>query len=137
MTQDPTSLERLFFAWVDRVLPSTIPVHTVAYHFNLYEGMSSVHVQLTGTNSFQPGEVPEQDYWPGEPTFSTEEDVFEVPFSSAGANWKQWLEKSKGLVLAYLSCGSRSAILKQSQGVSIGFVDGDMHILWRPGGPIV
>ncbi len=67
MSQDPTSLERFFFAWVDRVLPSTVPAHTAAYHFNLYEGVSSVHVQLTGTDSFQPGEVPERDYWRASP----------------------------------------------------------------------
>jgi len=134
MSTGVPSLDRAFFAWVDRVLPAPIPPGTVAYHVNLYEGTDAVHIQLTGTDSFRPGEVPARDYWPGEPTFSTEEDVFEIPFSSAGGNWQQWLETSKDLVLTYLSGGSQSGVLKRSLGVSIGFVDGDMHILWQPGG---
>jgi hypothetical protein len=56
-------------------------------HVNLYEGMNSVHVQLVGTTSFSPGENPERDYWPGEETFSTGEDIFEIPFTVAGADW--------------------------------------------------
>jgi len=59
-------------------------------HVNLYEGMNSVHVQLVGTTSFSPGENPERDYWPGEETFSTGEDIFEIPFTVAGADWREW-----------------------------------------------
>jgi hypothetical protein len=115
-----------FFAWVDAALGRPIPTETVAFHFNLYEGTDSVHVQLMGTDSFEGGE----EYWPGRETFTTGEDIFEVPFESAGAEWPQWLESLKILVRAYIDSGSRSAVLRNSRGVGIGFVDGDMYVLW-------
>ncbi len=59
-----------FFAWMDRALSQSIPHTTVAFHINLYEGESSVHVQLVGAESFVPGEGPERAYWPGAETFS-------------------------------------------------------------------
>ena len=120
------SVKNEFFAWVDAVLARPIPTETVAFHFNLYEGTDSVHVQLTGTDSFEGGE----EYWPGRETFTTGEDIFEVPFESAGAEWPQWLESLKILVRAYIDSGKRSSVLRSSQGVGIGFVDGDMYVLW-------
>ena len=81
------SIRSEFFSWVDRALAQPLPIQTVAFHFNLYEGTDSVHVQVAGNSSFDPVE-----YWPGEETCSTGEDIFEVPFSVAGANWEQWLE---------------------------------------------
>lgn len=115
-----------FFSWVDQALSRHLPENTVAFHFNLYEGADSVHVQLMGTESFEGG----GEYWPGHQTFSTGEDIFEVPFESAGPEWPQWLESLKMLVGAYIASGNKSPLLRSSQGVGIGFVDGDMHLLW-------
>jgi len=123
------SVKNEFFAWVDAALGRSIPTETVAFHFNLYEGAASVHVQLMGTDSFEGGE----QYWPGRETFTTGEDIFEVPFESAGAAWPQWLESLKIVVLAYIDSGNRSALLRSSQEVGIGFVDGDMYVLWPRG----
>jgi hypothetical protein len=120
------SIKREFFAWVDSALCETIPKSTVAFHFNLYEGTESIHVQLVGAGSFEGG----SEYWPGSETFSTGENVFEVPLQFAGPEWPQWLESTKQLVSAYLVSGARSSTLRSSLGVGIGFVDGDMHVLW-------
>ena len=117
-----------FFAWADRVLSGALPESVVAFHFNLYEGIDSVHVQIVGTESFNP----EGGHWPGKETFSSGEDVFHVPFGSLGSNWQEWLEAMKILVGDYLSGGRQSDVLHRSQGVGIGFVDGDMYVLWRP-----
>ena len=117
-----------FFAWADEALAQPMPSNTVAYHFNLYEGTDSVHVQIMGTNSFEGGE----QYWPGDRTFSTGENVYYVPFESAGAEWPEWLQSLKQLVSDYIASGRRSDVLRLSRGVGIGFVDGDMYVLWRP-----
>jgi len=117
-----------FFAWADHVLEQAIPPGTVGFHFNLYEGIDSVHVQLTGTDSF----VTKPEYWPGEETFSTGENIFEVPFVVAGDTWQEWLVTLKALVSSYITSGERSEVLKKSHGVGIGFVDGDMYVLWQP-----
>ena len=117
-----------FFAWADYVLAREIPSSTVGFHFNLYEGIDSVHVQLTGIDSF----VTKPEYWPGEEIFSTGEYIFEVPFVVAGDTWQEWLVSLKALVSSYIASGERSVVLKKSQGVGIGFVDGDMYVLWQP-----
>lgn len=119
------------FSWLDKVLSQPLPVRTEAFHINLYEGTDSVHVQLVGTEAFVPGVNPSSDYWPSDETFSTGEDIFEVPFDVAGVDWPQWLNNSIDLFHAYLASGRRSDVLRSSRGVGIGFVDGDMHIIWQ------
>ena len=47
------AIKREFFSWIDTVLTEPIPKSTVAFHFNLYEGTDSIHVQLIGTDSFE------------------------------------------------------------------------------------
>ncbi|MHA6492969.1 hypothetical protein ACX0MV_06920 [Pseudomonas borbori] len=121
-----SAVQNDFFLWLDEVLSKALPKNTAAFHFNLYEGSESVHVQLMGTDSF----VGVTDYWPGNETFSTEEAVFEVPFESAGDEWPEWLEYLKRLVSSYITTGNNSAVLRNSKGVGIGFVDGDMYVLW-------
>ncbi len=113
------------FAWLDQVLSRDIPSHTFGFHFNLYEDLESVHVQLVGTGSF----VVEPTYWPGEETFTTGEDVFVVPFSVAGATWQEWLKSIQTLLSEYLERGEQATVLRRFQGVGLGFVDGDMHVL--------
>lgn len=117
-----------FFAWVDEALAQPIAEGTVAFHFNLYEGTDSVHVQIIGTDSFEATE----DDLEGDETFSTGEDVFYVPFKDAGADWTDWLKSLKHLVSEYIASGERSDVLRRSRGVSIGFVDGDICVVWQP-----
>ncbi|GAB3358761.1 hypothetical protein [Lysobacter tyrosinilyticus] len=131
MTGPNSSIKAAFFAWLDSTLSQPIPARTEAFHFNLYEGTDSVHVQLVGTEAFCPGEDPSTDYWPSAETFSTGEDIFEVPFSVAGPDWRAWLKTLIGLVNSYISDGFRSDILRSKLGIGIGFVDGDMHVLWH------
>ena len=126
------SIQNSLFSWIDSALSQAIPAETVAFHFNLYEGIDSVHVQLTGTKTFDPGENPLTDYWPGPEVFSTGENIFEVPLTVAGADWQEWLKTLMDMVTTYLAQGAKSSILRDSSGVGIGFVDGDMHLLWQP-----
>lgn len=131
MDQSLSSVRDAFFLWADRVLSQRIPEATVAFHFNLYEGVESVHLQLMGTDSFVAGEVPEQDYWPGGETFCTGEDVFEIPLCVAGGDWRAWLQTSMELARSYIASGARSSVLTSTRGVGMGFVDGDMYVLWQ------
>jgi hypothetical protein len=120
------------FAWIDEALSKALPERTVAFHFNLYEGVDSVHVQLIGTDAFAVGETPERDYWPSSETFTTGEDIFEIPFDVAGPDWRQWLVTSMDMLRSYMATGDKSDVFRVSKGVGVGFVDGDMHVLWQP-----
>jgi hypothetical protein len=121
------AVESDFYDWADDALARKIPATTIAFHFNLYQGTESVHVQIMGTEFFSE----EGEYWPGEENFSTGENIFHVPFADAGAEWPEWLESVKQLVIGYIESGKMAAVLRRSQGVGIGFVDGDMEVIWR------
>ncbi|THF62782.1 hypothetical protein E6C76_16035 [Pseudothauera nasutitermitis] len=107
-----SSISQAFFAWADQALSQPIPSSTVAFHFNLYEGRESVHVQLIGIDSFVLGDVSERDYWPGSETFSTGENIFEIPFSVAGAGWQEWQQTSIAMAQSYIINGNKSNVLK-------------------------
>lgn len=76
-----------FYGWISKSLSREIPPETVGIHFNFYEAEGSIHIQLFGMSSYQSGEDPVRDYWPGEETFSTEENVFEYPIGKLGDSW--------------------------------------------------
>ncbi|WP_282296454.1 hypothetical protein [Stenotrophomonas sp. PS02289] len=126
-----TSTRTSFYYWIDAALSQAIPENTEAFHFNLYEGRDSVHVQLVGNETFDPGDSPGTYYWPGAETFSTGEAIFEVPFSVAGDDWQAWLSTLTQWIDDYIANGSMSSVLRSRQGVGLGFVDGDMYVRWR------
>lgn len=125
------STKTSFFSWIDAALSGPIPETTEAFHFNLYEGRDSVHVQLVGNETFDPGDTPGTYYWPGAETFSTDEEIFEVPFSLAGEDWRAWLSTLTQWIDEYIADGSMSPVLRGRKGVGLGFVDGDMYVRWR------
>ena len=131
MTELRAVVQENLFRWFDEALSNPLPDSVIAFHVNLYEGMNSVHVQLVGTTSFSSGEDPERDYWPGDESFSTGEDIFEIPFTVAGANWLEWLNTSKEMIRSYVDHGEQAERIRVSDGIGIGFVDGDMTILWQ------
>ncbi len=45
--------------------------------------------------------------------------------------WESILEKVMATVNAYLEQGRNRDILKSRQAVAVGFVDGDVELLWR------
>lgn len=125
MTFTP-SLQRAFDTWVDGALTRKIPKQTVAFHFNLYESIGEFHVQLIGAEEFSrddPG-------WPCAETFSTGEDIFAVPHAVVGAQWEACLEAAEAAVRRYMETGSKAAVLRASRGVGVGFVDGDVEVVW-------
>ena len=124
------SIKKDFYNWIDQAVSMNIPDETKGFHFNFYEGEDSVHIQLFGMKSFESGEDPVRDYWPGNETFSTEENVFEIPYEILGEGWESWLEKTLEFLKEYLVRGNKSKVLKRYQGVGAGFVDGDMYLIW-------
>ena len=131
MDDQRAATEARFFAWADAILSKPIPEGTEAFHFNLYEGENSVGVQLWGTEAFEPGDNPETGYWPADPTFSSGEDLFRIPFSVAGDAWPEWLRTATDFVKSYIEGGRYSGVMRSRKGVSIGFVDGDMYVVWQ------
>jgi hypothetical protein len=61
---------------------------------------------------------------------STDEDLFEIPRSGKKDDWKEGLDLAMALVSSYLQQGAQAPRLKSSRAVTVGFVDGDIEIVY-------
>ncbi len=112
--------------WLDNVLNRDIPENVVAFCFNLYDdGDEMWSMELIGAGQFDP----EDDDWACDEI--TDFDTRAVPFSwKETAEWDEVLAEMGAVLKEYLSNGKNADILKSGAGVGIGFVDGDIEILY-------
>jgi hypothetical protein len=118
-----------FAKWVDDSLSSNIPKGIRAFNFNLYETADSYEVELIGADRF---DVSDSD-WACHDVFNTGDLLFEIPKGEAGTRWEDGYEYAVELVMTYLENGKKSGLLLSSEAVGIGFVDGDLELLWMKG----
>ena len=113
-----------FEAWLDAALEADMPEDIAAFNFNLYEdGDNLWSIELIGASRFDP----EDPDWACDEVFTNRED----PLSwSAETDWEEVLETMTEYVEKYLIEGSYASILKSSEAVGIGFVDGDITIVY-------
>src|SRR5262245_41973394 len=120
-------LSAQFNAWVDRVLIEVWSTPVVAFNFNLYEHEEEFAIQLVGTASF---DLSDED-WGCDEVFSSGEDLFYLPHAVVGGQWQNGLEAANTLVKNYLQRGTHAALLKATRGVGVGFVDGNIDIVYQ------
>ena len=109
-----------FFEWLDLILKNELNSEIKAINFNLYEDTDNKwSVELVGTFSFDK----DNDDWACDEVFTTRDQPFVIECES---DWKLVETFFIGLVNEYLSSGK----LKEYQAIGIGFVDGDLHILY-------
>lgn len=114
-----------FEKWLDRVLEENIPIEGVALNFNLYEG-SDKHwsIQLISASYFDE----DDENWACEEVFTTGEDLFSWRQET---DWEKILDISCELIQKYLEAGKYSEELKKYQAVAVGFVDGNLEIIYK------
>src|SRR5262245_13870257 len=115
-----------FNIWADRVLATQYGQKVVAFNFNLYEHESEFAIQLVGTSSF---DMSNED-WACDEVFSSGEDLFYLSHAIVGNQWQSALETAKSLVKNYLDLGKQADVLKRSRGVGVGFVDGNIELVY-------
>ena len=113
-----------FEAWLDGALSVELPEDIVAFNFNLYEdGDNLWSIELIGASSFD-AEDPD---WACDEVFTNREE----PLSwSAETDWENVLETMTVYVEKYLEEGKYADMLKSYDAVGIGFVDGDITIVY-------
>lgn len=122
-----TKVLRDFSEWLNQYLASELPSEIKAFNFNLYEGDAVYHVQLIGS-----GTLPEEDDdWACDEMFTTGEDIFIIPHEHAGDTWEEGLKFAIELVEEYLTNGSLASKLKDVGVVGVGFVDGDIELVYQ------
>ncbi len=113
-----------FAKWIDVVLDKEFPSNTVAINFNLYEEheKDTWAVQIIGSDKF------DEEDWACYETFTTGEELY-IWVEEGG--WKKALETAMDNLKQYLNKGKYSSKLLTYNGVGIGFVDGDIEIIYR------
>lgn len=114
-----------FSKWLERVLALGLPDEIIAVHFNLYEEANhNWSIQFVGTGSFDE----EDEDWACDEVFSTGEDLYRW---KKDTDWESALEEGVHMVQEYLAEGTYADMLKKYRAVGIGFVDGDIEVLYR------
>ena len=113
-----------FAAWLDAALEAEMPENIAAFNFNLYEDDENLwSIELIGASRFDP----EDPDWACDEVFTNREE----PLSwEEEADWTDVLETMTQCVEKYLIEGAYASTLKNSEAVGIGFVDGDITIVY-------
>jgi hypothetical protein len=115
-----------FAAWLDAALSRPMPPDVRAFNFNLYEGVRGTwDIELIGAPTFDPGDPD----WACDENFSYPE-LFFMRRDEVGDQWEQALAMAIDLVSTYLRGGNHRHVLRTALGVGVGFVDGELSILW-------
>ena len=113
------------FIWLDNVLSNSLPNEVVAINFNIYEdGNNKWSLELVGTSSFDENDSD----WACDEVFTTRNNPFVITLES---DWKTVEDKFSDIIKDYLNDGKYSNLLKKYKGIGIGFVDGDLSIIYK------
>ena len=120
-------IEKNFAKWLDKILKKNNFEDSVAFNFNLYEGEGTFHIQLVSTSSFDEND----EDWVCDEVYTSGENILIIPRSASGETWEEGLSFCKTLASNYLANGKLADKLKSKSAVGIGFVDGDIEILFK------
>ncbi|MDE5556357.1 MAG: hypothetical protein K2J32_01505 [Ruminococcus sp.] len=127
MTENYDEIYSSFKEWLDNLLENNdMPADTKAFNFNLYdEGDEVFSVQLIASDRF----APDDEDWACCEIWSSKEDIFCISASDeedkSGETFQNFVSD---MVIDYIA---KSDILS-SVPVGIGFVDGDLNIIFIP-----
>ena len=112
--------------WIDNILDQEIPPEVVAFCFNLYEESDgSWAMELVGTEEF---DAENEDWACNELTdFGSREHLY---YWEMDCEWEAALEYMVKELNRYLEKGKHADLLKSRAGVGVGFVDGNIEILY-------
>jgi len=120
----PSVFYNTFAKWLEASLSASIPADVVAYTFNLAEPWC---IEVVGCDRY---DADDPD-WACEEVFRSEHGTLELPSDVFGDDWETVLERCIEMVSLFIEGDTQaSRILKRSQAVAIGFVDGDSHLIW-------
>jgi len=128
------SLNKDFEIWIDDALAAVAVSDVAAFNFNIYEEVDAFSVELIGASSFDE----EDSDWACDDILDLNVQRFRVPRQAAGSEWRCALAKVHEWLVAYLASGGIGAVrLKESEAVAVGFVDGDLELVWRKAQPSI
>ncbi|MDE6035606.1 MAG: hypothetical protein K2G36_06815 [Ruminococcus sp.] len=127
MIKNHEEIYKSFAEWLDSLLEKNdIPADMKAFNFNLYEEEDNIYsIQLITSDRFDPA----GDEWACYEIWSSEEDLFFVDTSDEDDKSRAKFEEfATDMISGYIG---KNDILKRLP-VGIGFVDGDLKIIFIP-----
>ena len=119
---------KLLTIWLDNILQKELPEGIAAFNINLYEGSDATYdLQLIGSDKFDD----DVGDWACTEYFSSGEDICYIKRTKDIQGWEKGLDYITKLVEQYLNEGRNAHILKNANAVGIGFVDGDIDIIYH------
>lgn len=116
-----------FIIWLEALLKNNDFEGVVAFNFNLYEGDNSYHIELIGSDEYDPGDSD----WVCSERFASRDNILIVDEKVSGKTWEKALVYFRHNVEQYLIKGQFKDKLLSKAAVGIGFVDGDLEILYE------
>ena len=115
-----------FTSWINEILKNPLPENTKGINFNLYEeeNPNTYGIQFVATKSFDLND----DDWACDDIFSSGENMY---FFTNKNNREQILKEIELNIKDYLDKENESTVLKNYEGIGLGFVDGDLIILYK------
>lgn len=129
-----------FRQWLAQALADEPPAAVQAFAFNLLDyGIAAdddadggdegvmFGIELTGAASFDAADPD----WACDEVWEPARRVLDIPLAFSGTDWESCLRAIDILLRQTLAGADRSArLLTSRQGVGLGFVDGDLAVLW-------
>lgn len=125
------SFQEQFSAWLDNALRDGVPDSVKAFSFNLDEPASindvKFGVELIGASEFDEDDPD----WACEEVWEPVQRRLNIPLSFSGESWEACMAAVRSLIQATLDAdGAAAQVLKSRQAVAVGFVDGDLQVIW-------
>jgi len=120
-----------FRAWLASALQAPVPNEVRAFSFNLFEPalINGVKfgVELIGAEQLDP----QDSDWGCEEIWAAQPRKLLIPISFSTQGWEKCFQEMKALLQSVLDGDSHiSNVLKSKQAVALGFVDGDLVLVW-------
>ena len=115
---------KTFADWLDGILKE-LDVDAKAFNVNIYENKKGYSAELVATASFDE----DDEDWACDEIYASRNDNNEFEFKAK--NWESALDYIKSSLNEYLQNGKFADILKNSQAVAYGFVDGDLTVIYN------
>ncbi|VVE53118.1 hypothetical protein PAQ31011_04845 [Pandoraea aquatica] len=127
--EQPFSIE--FSQWLRRALERGVPMSVRAFAFNLFE-LTNIDNAKFGVEIVGAGKFDQTDSdWACNEVWEPIDRVLRIPIIFSGDAWDDCLLAIRSLLRTLLEIDDdMTRVLKSREGVGIGFVDGDLHIVW-------
>ncbi|MCL2310612.1 MAG: hypothetical protein FWC42_10185 [Proteobacteria bacterium] len=126
------SFESDFNTWLAQVLEEKVPAKVKAFSFNLFEPADIDNVkfgiELIGAGSFDEDDPD----WAADEVWEPSQRWIGIPLEYSGAEWVICLKKVTSLLLNLIQSDVEAAkILRSKKAIGVGFVDGDLEVIWQ------